>query len=103
MEQLTSLLGLKQLINEPTNFESNKTPTYFDLIFTDLPNCIVESGTRPPLCHHQITFAAWIFIYHLRRLLKGKFGILIDLLVLFDLTIRTACSSLYKSWFKTFT
>ena len=54
MEQLTSLLGLKQLINEP-----NKNPICIDLIFTGQPNCIIESGTKPSLenlYHHQITF-----------------------------------------------
>ena len=58
IEELTSSLGLSQLINEPTNFEPNKRPTCIDLIFTDQPNLILESGTRSsldPLCHHQIT------------------------------------------------
>ena len=54
IEQLTSLMGLSQLLNEPTNFEPNKNPSCIDLIFTDQPNCVIESGTRPSLdnlCH----------------------------------------------------
>ena len=59
IEELTSLLGLKQLINEPTNMEPNKNHTCIDLIFTDLPNIVMDSGVRPTLdnvCHHQMTF-----------------------------------------------
>ena len=59
IEELTSLLGLKQLISEPTNFEPNKNPSCIDLIFTDQPNIVLESGTRPSLdnyCHHQLTY-----------------------------------------------
>ena len=58
IEELTSFLGLTQLINEPTNFEPNKTTSCIDLIFTDQPNLVMESGTRSsldPVCHHQIT------------------------------------------------
>ena len=58
MEELTSFLGLTQMISEPTNFEPNKTPSCIDLIFTDQPNIVLESGTRSsldPLCHHQLT------------------------------------------------
>ena len=35
IEKLTSHLGLKQLIQEPTNFEPNKNPSCIDLIFTN--------------------------------------------------------------------
>ena len=59
IEELTSLLGLTQLVNEPTNFEPNKAPSCIDLIFTDQPNLVMESGTRnslDPFCHHQITY-----------------------------------------------
>ena len=48
MEQLTSLLYLKQLINQPTNFEPNKNPTCIDLIFIGLP--------KTNLGHHKMTF-----------------------------------------------
>ena len=47
------------MIAEPTNFEPNKNPSCIDLIFTDQPNLIIESGTRSsldPLCHHQIIY-----------------------------------------------
>ena len=59
IEELTSLLGLKQFINEPTNFEPNKNSTCIDLVFTDQPNIVMDSGIRPSLdnfCHHQIIF-----------------------------------------------
>ena len=59
IEELTSNLGITQLINEPTNFEPNKNPSCIDLIFTDQPNLVMESGTRSSLdtlCHHQITY-----------------------------------------------
>ena len=55
-EHFTSL-GLTQIIDEPTNFEPHKNPTCIDLIFTDQPNLILDSGTRASLdsfCHHQI-------------------------------------------------
>ena len=58
IEDLSSFLGLSQLITEPTNFEPNKKPRCIDFIFTDQPNLVIESGTRSsldPLCHHQIT------------------------------------------------
>ena len=58
IEELTNHLGLSQLISEPTNFEPNKNPSCIDLIFTDQPNLVIESGARSsldPLCHHQIT------------------------------------------------
>ena len=47
------------MIAEPTNFEPNKNPSCIDLIFTDQPNLVLESGTKSsldPLCHHQITY-----------------------------------------------
>ena len=59
IEDLSSFLGLTQLISEPTNFEPHKNPTCIDLIFTDQPNLVLDSGTRSsldPLCHHQITY-----------------------------------------------
>ena len=64
IEQLTSRLGLHQLIHEPTNFEPNKNPSCIDLIFTDQPNLVIDSGTRPTLdnfCHHQITYCRMNF------------------------------------------
>ena len=60
IEELTSLLGLKQLIKEPTNMEPSRNPTCIDLVFTtDSPNIVLDSGVRPSLdnlCHHQIVF-----------------------------------------------
>ena len=64
IEQLTSQMGLNQLLNEPTNFEPNKNPSCIDLIFTDQPNCVIEIGTRPSLdnfCHHQIMYCRMNF------------------------------------------
>ena len=58
------MLGLTQLIKEPTNFEANKNPSCVDLVFTDQPNLVLESGTRnslDPYCHHQITYSRFNF------------------------------------------
>ena len=49
--------SLSQVISESTNVEPHKNPSCIDLIVTDQPNIIVESGTRASLdscCHHQI-------------------------------------------------
>ena len=59
IEELFTKLSLSQVISEPTNFEPNKTPSCIDLIVTDQPNIILDSGTRASLdsnCHHQIIF-----------------------------------------------
>ena len=50
-------LNLSQVISEPTNFTPGKNPSCIDLLVTDQPNLILNSGTRPsldPKCHHQI-------------------------------------------------
>ena len=49
VEELFSKLGLSQLISEPTNFETHKKPSCFDLVVTDQPNIILDSGTRVSL------------------------------------------------------
>ena len=49
IENLLSSLGLYQLISEPTNFEPNKNPSCIDLIITDQPNLVLDSGTRDSL------------------------------------------------------
>ena len=57
---LSTLLGYSQVINEPTNLQPNSSPSCIDLIFTDQPNLISESGVHPTLsstCHHQIIYA----------------------------------------------
>ena len=46
---LTSLGHKSQIISEPTNFEPSKNPSCIDLIITDQPNLIVDSGTRASL------------------------------------------------------
>ena len=59
IENLLTSLGLSQVISEPTNFEPNKNPSCIDLVITDQPNLILDSGTRTsldPHCHHQIIF-----------------------------------------------
>ena len=59
IENLLSSLSLSQLISEPTNFEPNKKPSCIDLVITDQPNLVLDSGTRAsldPFCHHQITY-----------------------------------------------
>ena len=59
IENLLTSLGLAQVISEPTNFEPNKNPSCIDLVVTDQPNLILDSGTRAsldPCCHHQIIY-----------------------------------------------
>ena len=59
IEHLFTSLGLTQILSEPTNFEPNKKPSCIDLIITDQPNLILDSGTRAsfdPYCHHQIIY-----------------------------------------------
>ena len=57
IEDLFTSFGIHQLICEPTNLETNKNPSCIDLVVTDQPNLVLDSGTRPSLdyfCHHQI-------------------------------------------------
>ena len=57
IEDLLTSLNLSQIISEPTNFTPNKRPTCIDLIATDQPNLVLDSGCRASLdstCHHQI-------------------------------------------------
>ena len=57
-EPLASDNGLHQLITEPTHLLGDSKPC-IDLIFTDQPNLIIESGVHPSLheqCHHQIIY-----------------------------------------------
>ena len=59
IQNLLTSLGLTQLISEPTHFEPNKNPSCIDLITTDQPNLVLDSGTRASLdssCHHQIIY-----------------------------------------------
>ena len=59
IEDLLASLNLCQIISEPTNFQPHKRPSCIDLIITDQPNLVLESGTRPSLdstCHHQIVY-----------------------------------------------
>ena len=59
IENLFTSLNLTQVISEPTNFKPGKRPSCIDLIVTDQPNIILDSGTRASLdshCHHQIIY-----------------------------------------------
>ena len=42
-------LNLAQVISEPTNFTPNSKPSCIDLIVTDQPHLVLDSGTRPSL------------------------------------------------------
>ena len=56
---MNSYPGLSQVISEPTNFEPNKKPSCIDIIVTDQPNIVLDSGTQSSLdnkCHHQIIY-----------------------------------------------
>ena len=57
IDSLTTVHGLQQLISEPTHLLPNSL-SCIDLIFTDQPNLVVDSGVHPslhPNCH-QIIF-----------------------------------------------
>ena len=59
LDNLFSTLNLSQVISEPTNFTPGCNPSCIDLIITDQPNLVLDSGTRPslhPRCHHQIVY-----------------------------------------------
>ena len=70
IEDVFNELNLTQIISEPTNFTPNSRPSCIDLIVTDQPNLILDSGTRPsldPFCHHQIIHCKVNF-----RIMKSK-------------------------------
>ena len=54
LESLTGVHGFHQLISQPTHLLPQSS-SCVDLIFTDQPNLIVDSGVQPSLhsnCHH---------------------------------------------------
>ena len=56
IDSLTTSCGFRQLTSEPTHILKSSSP-YIDLIFTDQPSLIIDSGTPPslhPNCHHKI-------------------------------------------------
>ena len=56
IDSITSIHGLEQLIYELTHILSNSS-SCIDLIFTNQPNLVIESGTHlslHPNCHGQI-------------------------------------------------
>ena len=64
IDSLATTYGLQQLISDPTHILPNSS-TCIDLIFTDQPNLVVDSGVHPSLhtnCHHQITFCKFNLI-----------------------------------------
>ena len=59
LESITSYYGLYQIINKPTHILRSSS-SCFDLIFTNQPNLVINSGVHPLLhqnCHYQIVFA----------------------------------------------
>ena len=58
-ESISSLCGFSQVISEPTHILKNSS-SCIDLILTDQPNLVINSGIKPSLhenCHHHITYA----------------------------------------------
>ena len=58
LENVTFLLGLNQLISDPTHILQHSS-SCIDLIFVNQPNLVIDSGIHPSLnqnCHHQIIF-----------------------------------------------
>ena len=60
LDELFSKLDLTQFISEPTHFfREDCRPSCIDLILTDQPNLVLDSGVRPsldPPVKHQITY-----------------------------------------------
>ena len=60
LDDLFSNLNMTQLICEPTHFfRDDCKPSCIDLIVTDQPNLVLNSGVRPspdPVVRHQVTF-----------------------------------------------
>ncbi len=59
IDNLFTDLNLTQIISEPTHFRENCAPSCIDLIISDQPNLVLDSGVRPsldPTCKHQIIF-----------------------------------------------
>ena len=59
VESLTCSYGLSQFISDPTHILQNSS-SCIDLIFTNQPNFIIDSGVHPSFhsnCHHQIVFS----------------------------------------------
>ena len=59
IEALSSIHGFHQVITEPTHILPNSS-SCIDLIFTDQPNLVIDSGVHPSLhinCHHQIVYS----------------------------------------------
>ena len=60
LDELFTKISLSQIIDEPTHFfRDDCTPSCIDIILTDQPNLVLESGCRPsldPAVKHNITF-----------------------------------------------
>ena len=60
LDELFTKLNLSQLISEPTHFfRDDCIPSCIDLIITDQPNLVLDSGVRPSLdttVKHQMTY-----------------------------------------------
>ena len=66
IDGVTSQFGLEQIIKEPTHIIGNSS-SCIDLIFTNQPNLVMESGVHSSLhsnCHHHITFAKFNLKIH---------------------------------------
>ena len=65
LDDLFNDLNLNQLISEPTHFfRDDCLPSCIDLIVTDQPNLVVNSGVRPsldPTVKHEIVFCRFNF------------------------------------------
>ena len=60
LRSFTSSNGFSQLLNEPTDIQTNSS-SCVDLIFTDKPNLSVNTGVHAsshPNCHHQIVHSS---------------------------------------------
>ena len=72
IKTITSHFGLHQLIHGPTHI-LGRSSSCIDLIFTALPNIVLNSGVHSSLhanCHHQILFAKFDLKIHYLSILS---------------------------------
>ena len=75
LESLTSSASYTQIIKEATHLLPDRLPSCIDLIFSNQPELVLESGVHASLyntCHHQIIFAKINFKINLPPPYKRK-------------------------------
>ena len=80
LDECFSNLNLYQMINEPTHFfRDDCIPSCIDIILTNQPNLVLNSGVRPsldPAVKHQLFFVNLTSKFHPLLTLSESYGIL---------------------------